>query len=174
MTDVAIRQDAVQVGLGRVNSALSRGSQADWPRTPEVSVEGFAQSIEMFSKLARLLLTWEGRNPDLSSSLILNLAPRDPAAHGLSVECHFFDREVSFHRDLAPDGGAPAPYCYWCEFDAQTGDFGVLLADLSSLPRERQLTAMSLGWAPQLPAWRRCTLAGGPTKTHERRRRASA
>ncbi|HXW82132.1 MAG TPA: phosphotransferase, partial [Acidimicrobiales bacterium] len=47
-----------------------------------------------------------------------------------------------FYRDLAPR--APAPHCYWCDFDPGTGAFGILLPDLAHMASEDQLVGTSL------------------------------
>ncbi len=145
MTGVAIPKDASKVGPDWLNLALCRNGGRGWPAVTGLTVEVFEKNAGLFSRLARLRLTWEGRHAELPSSLILKLATDYPTAKSLGLECYFFDREVAFYRDVAPHGRTPAPACYWCDFDAETGDFGILLADLGSLACEDQLTGISRG-----------------------------
>jgi hypothetical protein len=133
-----------EVGPEWVNAALSGDGQFKGLVTG-LSVEVFDQATGFFSRLVRLRLSYEETGPGVPSSLVLKLAPTDPLLRSVGASYHFYEREVGFYRDLAPLGGALNPHCYWCDFDPETNDFGILLADVSSLASEDQLAGVSAG-----------------------------
>jgi hypothetical protein len=130
--------------LDWVNSALSHGGGPGQPSIAALSVEVFKGSgMAMLSQLARLHLTYEPEDAQAPPTLILKLASTYPPAAEFAAAQHYYEREVGFYRDLAPQGGLPAPVCYWCDFDAGSGRFGILLADLGHLACEDMLSGIS-------------------------------
>ncbi len=134
-----------EVGPGWVNAALWGDSAGGTSTVSEVSSEAIGQGAGLQAQVLRLHLAYKkgpGRGP---ATLILKLASTDPHVRATAVALGFYEREVRFYRDLAHQVGLMSPKCYWCDFDFETGSFGILLADLGPLASEDELCGISSG-----------------------------
>jgi hypothetical protein len=55
-----------------------------------------------------------------------------------------YEREVRYYQHFADSGPLRVPACYYAQFDPESGNFALLLEDLSSLSAGDQLTGCSL------------------------------
>lgn len=80
----------------------------------------------------RLTLTWEGEPPPgAPSTLVAKLPASDPTSRATGVGLRNYEREVRFYREVASDVGIRVARSYATEWDSESGDFLLLLEDLS-------------------------------------------
>jgi hypothetical protein len=82
--------------------------------------------------------------PEVPSSLIAKLPSPDPTSRMTGVMLRNYEREVKFYADLAPTLDIRVARCYHHEWDAATGDFTLLLEDLSPCEQGNQITGCSV------------------------------
>jgi aminoglycoside phosphotransferase (APT) family kinase protein len=70
--------------------------------------------------------------------------PRSKADPLLSYR---YEREVRYFQHFARSGPVPVPLCYFAEFDAESGNFALLLEDLSHLEAGDELAGCTLAQA---------------------------
>jgi aminoglycoside phosphotransferase (APT) family kinase protein len=83
------------------------------------------------STAGRLLLTLDGAPADAPRSLVAKLASGFEPVRRSARAIGLYEREVRFYQEIAPDAGIPVPRCYFAEIDLETGEFLLLLEDLS-------------------------------------------
>jgi len=141
---IPIPKSEKDVSAEWVTAAL--GSATNWP-VSSVAVRRIGDGRGVTSLVFRLELSYEGKEAGPASLIVkfpgtsLQADPSRPAR-----QYGFYEREVHFYRELAPEV-AIAPRCYWCEFDAGSGEFGILLEDLTGYDQEddrRGFSAASL------------------------------
>jgi len=86
------------------------------------------------SWLGRVAVSYTGADDSGPTSLVIKLAPRDPARRESAANFRIFEREVCIYRDLAAVGAIPAPTCYFAALSADGREFALLLEDLSDFP----------------------------------------
>ena len=84
------------------------------------------------SDMSRLLLTYDTDTPGVPESIIAKFPPTDADSHSTGLELGFFEGESGFYRELADRTEIRTPRCYYSQFDANTGQFLILLEDLSA------------------------------------------
>jgi hypothetical protein len=82
------------------------------------------------SNTFRLTLTYATPSPSNPDTLILKLASLSPTVRKAALSYGFYEREVRFYRDLAPELNlGSASKCYFAAFDPLDGRFSLLLKD---------------------------------------------
>lgn len=81
--------------------------------------------------LCRILLTYEGKADGAPTSLVAKFPASFAPARALAVQYDSYRTEVGFYQVFARDRKLPIPRAYAAELDAQSGDFVLLLEDLS-------------------------------------------
>ena len=67
------------------------------------------------------------------SSLIIKFPADDPGSRAIATAMGLYQGETGFYRDIAPLLTTRIPHCYFVEIDRESGDFTLLLEDLSHL-----------------------------------------
>jgi Phosphotransferase enzyme family len=85
----------------------------------------------------RLELASDGSVP---SSLIAKLPSPDPTSRATGIALRNYEREVCFYLQIAPTVDIRVARCYHAEWHADTGDFVLLMEDLSPAQQGNQIT----------------------------------
>ena len=109
---------------------LDAGALSDG-RVAHVEIQSVAEQGQG-SLVLRLSLTNEGPEHETPRSLIAKLpAPHQPVRehlHNMGMDV----AEVRFYQDIAEMAEIPIPFCYFSKIDTKTGDFLILLEDMSA------------------------------------------
>lgn len=84
------------------------------------------------STVAHLSLDYSEPSPDTPRTLVAKMAPPPGALRQSGMALRLYEREARFYQELGLDPGIPVPRCYYADADPQTGDFLLLLEDLST------------------------------------------
>jgi hypothetical protein len=95
----------------------------------------------------RFRLEYLGDAPRGPRSLIGKFPSRNPDSFRAGVAQGDYSREVKFYRDLAAGALVSTPKCYLAELDEESGEFVLLLEDLSPARQGDQLQGVSLDQA---------------------------
>jgi hypothetical protein len=88
-----------------------------------------------FARMLRATLTYD-RPTQAPSSVIVKIPSTDPGSFGMAKAMGMYDLEVSFYRDLAPlVPEMSVPRCFAGESDPESGQFTLVLADLSAVAK---------------------------------------
>jgi len=85
----------------------------------------------------RLELDSDGSIPD---SLIAKMPSSDPTSRATGVALRNYEREVGFYLEIAPTVDIRVAHCYHAEWNAHSGDFIVLMEDLTPAVQGNQIT----------------------------------
>lgn len=108
-----------------------RGYIADASVT-SVETEPIGQGVGLLCQLARLTPVYDRDEPSAPRSMVVKLPTHDPQTRAMVNIFRFYEREVRFYRELAPEIGLKTAACYYGEVDGTTGDFALLLEDLAT------------------------------------------
>ena len=100
-------------------------------------VRGFAGSI------SRLIIQYEDES-DAPSTMVVKLSSVDPDIRRYASEDGMYRRETMYYRELAGESGIPVPDCYFADLDPGSGDFVLLLEDLTGLQEGDEIAGCSL------------------------------
>ena len=100
----------------------------------DVAVEQFAQGSGLLSELFRLRPTYDGAHAGAPESLVLKLPTPDPAMRGVADALGFYQRELRFYREVAPEVPFGTARCHAAIVaDDGSSDFVLVLEDLAHL-----------------------------------------
>jgi aminoglycoside/choline kinase family phosphotransferase len=100
--------------------------------------------VGVLSEVARLRLTYGGAGPSGPATLIAKSAAEALENRRIAMSVGCYEREVCFYQDLAPQLGVRVPACLTAGLDHQTGEFVLLLEDLTGLAVGDQLAGATL------------------------------
>ena len=86
-----------------------------------------------------LRLSLDGRDGDVPSSVIAKLPSPDPTSRATGIALRNYEREVKFYADIAPTVDIRVPRCFHGDWNADDGDFVLLLEDLAPAAQGDQL-----------------------------------
>ena len=94
----------------------------------------------------RLALTGpDGSLPDsVPRSVVVKLPSPDETSRATGMALRNYEREVKFYNEVAPTVDIRVPRCYHAEWDADTGDFVIVLEDLAPASQGNQITGCSV------------------------------
>jgi Phosphotransferase enzyme family len=107
----------------RSRGVLTTGNVSEVNSSP-IGTGQMAESV-------RLTLRYDGPS-DGPPSLVAKSSSKDPGSRAVGRALRAYEVEVGFYRELAPTLGVDCPACYLAEIDLDTGDFMLLLEDLTS------------------------------------------
>ena len=84
-------------------------------------------------QLARFELGYSSAQEELPASLIAKTSSSDPGLRAAVHAAGFYEKEIRFYQDLAPQTPLPTPRCYYGDIDRETGHSILLLEDLTRL-----------------------------------------
>src|SRR4051812_42557704 len=110
---------------------------AAWVAT--VVHEPMAGVVGLLSEVARLRLTFAGASPGAPTTLIAKCAAEAPENRQMAMAVGCYEREVRFYQQIAPRLGVRVPGCFAADLDEDTGEFVLLLEDLTDISVGDQL-----------------------------------
>lgn len=99
-------------------------------RLVSFSIEPFPPGVGLVAQVQRLRLEWEGDGP---ASLVVKSASPFPGARSVGRTLGMYEREVAFYRDLSAALAPASPACRYAGSDAGTGEFLLLIDDLTGV-----------------------------------------
>jgi aminoglycoside/choline kinase family phosphotransferase len=78
--------------------------------------------------------------PGLPASVVIKLPSPDPTSRATGIALRNYEREVRFYLDIAPTVGIRVPVCHHGEWDPDSGDFVLVLQDMSPAVQGNQIT----------------------------------
>lgn len=119
--------------------------QANGPRVTEVRATrvGTGQAGDC----VRFDLTYSQQNGEYPSSVIGKFPSPDPCTFDVATAQGDYEREVKFYRDLAAGAAIATAQCYLAEFNDISGQFVLLMEDLSPSRQGDQLSGVSIDQA---------------------------
>ena len=78
-----------------------------------------------------LRLTLGSRDPAVPATAIAKLPSPDPTSRATGIALRNYEREVKFYADIAPTVDIRVPRCFHGDWNADDGDFVLLLEDLA-------------------------------------------
>lgn len=95
----------------------------------------------------RLALDHVEPSPDATSSVVVKLPSPDPTSRATGTAMRNYEREVMFYTHVATTVDMRVAHCHHASWDADSGDFVLVLEDLSPGQQGDQLTGCSLAQA---------------------------
>ena len=92
----------------------------------------------------RFELTYDGPAPGAPASVVGKFPAIDPVSKQTGVGMGLYAREVAFYREMAASVAIITPRAFVAEYDAETGDFVLLMEDLAPARQGDQLSGCSL------------------------------
>ncbi|HAP78036.1 MAG TPA: hypothetical protein DCR14_18380 [Acidimicrobiaceae bacterium] len=80
---------------------------------------------------------------DLPASLIAKLPSPDPTSRATGIALRNYEREVQFYRQIAPTVDIRVAHCHYSEWHPESGDFVLVMEDLSPAEQGNQITGCS-------------------------------
>jgi hypothetical protein len=84
---------------------------------------------------------------DAPSNMVAKFPSADPEIRRYAINDGMYRRETMFYRELAQDSAIAIPDCYYAEHDPDTGDFVLLLEDLTDLQEGDEIAGCSIDQA---------------------------
>lgn len=115
-----------------LTGALRAAGHLDASAVASARVEAIGQGVGVLCQLARIAIEYDRPAPAAPATLVAKLPTADLQTRGMVSLFRFYEREVRFYRELAPWVDLATPRCYASAFDADSGDFALLLEDLGA------------------------------------------
>ena len=161
-----------------LTNALRSAQAIDRATITAVHTEAIGVGVGIMGDLTRATLTYDRVEPAAPASVIVKLTSPHEANRAQGIALGMYTAEIGFYRDLVARTAVRVPQCYLAELDTATGDFVILLEDLSEHRAADQLIGMSLPQAEAAVAaladlhagfWKRVDdLDWVPSVVHER------
>jgi hypothetical protein len=114
------------VSVRWLNEVLGRHDDFRGAVISSFDIDHIGGEFGFIREVWRIKLNYDRRTSSAPESVAVKFADRDP--HLKSV--FFSDTEVNTYRHLGPDSEFIMPRCYYSDFDAETGDYSILMEDL--------------------------------------------
>ena len=132
-----------EVGPEWLTGALRESGRLPLGRVREVEIQAFGEGVGILGQLGRVRAHYEGDAGGAPERMVVKV----PSVHATNREmCFalgFYQREVRFYRELAPELPFRIPLCYAAQLDEQRKRFALVLEDLSFLSTADQLEGIS-------------------------------
>ncbi len=92
-------------------------------------------------------VTLERADPSLARSVVIKLPSTDATSRATGIALRNYEREVCFYRDLARTVDIRVPLCHHGEWDPATGDFVLVLEDMTPAETGDQVAGCDVGRA---------------------------
>jgi Phosphotransferase enzyme family len=89
----------------------------------------------------------ESSGPDVPASVIAKLPSPDPTSRATGIALRNYEREVKFYTEIAPTVDIRVARCHHAAWHEDSGDFVLLMEDLSPAVQGNQITGCSLDHA---------------------------
>lgn len=112
-------------------TAALQGGGAGSARIASFEYEPIAAGVGFLGKLGRLRLQYANADDGLPRTVICKLPTLDEKSRQLAMMFRFYEREVSFYREIGSRAGIRVPILHHGAADPSNGDFVMLLEDLA-------------------------------------------
>lgn len=142
MAIVNIPKDPDALSPEWLTAALQSGGAGN-VRVASFDYEPIAAGVGFLGKLGRLRLRYAEGPEGLPRTLVVKQPTPDAQSRQLAKMFRFYEREVSFYRELGPAAGIRIPTMHFGAADPQSGDFVMLMEDLAPARVGDQLAGCS-------------------------------
>jgi hypothetical protein len=80
----------------------------------------------------------------IPTSVVAKVPSLDPTSRATGVALRNYEREVKFYSDVAGTVDIRVPHCYYADWDETTGDFVIILEDMTPARQGDQLTGCTV------------------------------
>src|SRR5688500_11710332 len=122
MTALAIPKSSGSLSAEWLTADL-QGSGPGNARISSFEYEPIAAGVGFLGKLGRLRLHYAGGSDGMPKTLICKLPTLDEKSRQLAMMFRFYEREVSFYRDIGARAGIRVPVLHHGAADPSNGDF---------------------------------------------------
>ncbi len=95
----------------------------------------------------RLALTYASSDAGGPATVVAKLPSPDPTSRATGIALRNYEREVKFYRDLASTVDIRVATCHHADWNSETGDFDLILEDLSPAAQGSQITGCTVDQA---------------------------
>jgi hypothetical protein len=128
-----------------LTAAFRRSQTYRTGQVTEIEIEPLgSQGVGFLSGLARLQLTYDEPEAGAPASVVAKLPAVTEANRNLGDSYRAYEREYRFYYEVAPHSRIRAPRCYYCDFDAEEGNFILIMEDLSKLRAGDQVRGLTM------------------------------
>jgi len=131
------------ISPGWLTHALRAGGRRQTAEVESVSVEEIGHGRGFAGSIGRLTVAYTDDSA-APSTLVVKLSSVDPQVRRYAIDDGMYRRETMFYRELAAESGVPVPHCYLAELDRDSGDFVLLLEDLTGLREGDEIAGCSV------------------------------
>jgi aminoglycoside/choline kinase family phosphotransferase len=125
-----------------LTAALRSGGGTN-ARVASFEYEPIAAGVGFLGKLGRLRLRYAGEGEGLPRTLVVKQPTEDAKSRQLAAMFRFYEREVSFYREVGSTAGIRTPTVHFAAADPKSGDFVLLMEDLAPARVGDQLAGCS-------------------------------
>lgn len=104
--------------------------------------------VGILTELVQVSLRYQGPT-SAPASLVAKFASPHEQARQIAQAYHLYENEVNFYRELAAETPVRKPHCYFVGANSETGDFVLLLEDLSAARLADQIAGCAPDQAAQ-------------------------
>ena len=133
MTRIPIPAQADDITVEWIQQALAAGGLSDFPELDALEIEKVSDENNMLGHVYRCHMTARGDAPLKPASVIVKLPTSAKSAFKFAKWMSLYRREFVFYRDIAAHGHIRVPSLYYCDFDARSHHFVLLLEDLGDM-----------------------------------------
>jgi len=126
-----------------LNSVL-RESGRGLPPVASLEMQRIGEGVGVLSEIYRLKLRYADGVDAGPSSLVVKIPPPVQPIRDLAASYGFYQREVTFYRDLASQVPMRSAVCYAAEFDPATQNFVLVLEDVCNAAPGDQIAGLTL------------------------------
>lgn len=98
-----------------------------------VTVTRFGEGVGLMGQTARMSVTFSDDVSGLPTSYVVKIAATAEANRAMGVHYRIYEKEVRFYRELAGSVPVATAEAFIAEFDAESNNFVLVLADLSPM-----------------------------------------
>src|SRR5229473_7337484 len=125
-----------------LTAALQSGGLGN-AKVASFEYEPIAAGVGFLGKLGRLHLRYAEGGKDLPRTLVVKQPTQDAKSRQLAMMFRFYEREVSFYREVGAAAGIRIPIMHFGAADPQDGNFVLLMEDLAPARVGDQLAGCS-------------------------------
>jgi hypothetical protein len=111
--------------------------------------EGIGVGAGFLGQLGRLRLEYDAIEPGAPATLIAKMPTLDPGGREICGIFQFYEREIRFYDDVAPDVDIRVPRRYYSAMDKEADDYLILLEDITDATMIDEVAGCSAEQAEQ-------------------------
>jgi len=114
-----------------LTSALREGGAITEGRVTAVTPRPVGAGAGFLGQLAMLKVEYDASGPAGPASMVFKVPTLDPGGREVSNLFRFYEREINFYREVAPEMLIRTPRCYYSYMDIPGDNYVLLLEDLN-------------------------------------------